>query len=209
MGSRNRVGIGLSYRPTSAGIIEQSMGARNRVGIGFSYRTARNCFLGIDSWAPSKFKNSGSGYATACNHATSTRQDAAFSPGIFEQSMGSRNRVGIGLPYRPANAGILEQSVGARINREGIGLSHRILELEQSMEARNRVGIGPPGYTALRKWFLGIDSWAPSKFTNSGSDMPLHATSTRQDAAFSPGIFKQSMEARIRVGIGLSYRPAR
>ncbi len=36
----------------------QSMGARNRVGIGLSYQPARrNWFLGIDSWAPYKFKN--------------------------------------------------------------------------------------------------------------------------------------------------------
>ncbi len=28
---------------------------------------------------------------------------------------------------------------------------------------------GPPGYTAWRNWFLGIDSKAPQKFKNSGS----------------------------------------
>ncbi len=50
-----------------AGIFKQSMGARNRVGIGLSYRPARihttawrNWFFGIDSWTPLKFKNSGS-----------------------------------------------------------------------------------------------------------------------------------------------------
>jgi hypothetical protein len=36
---------------------------------------------------------------------------------------------------------------------------------KQSMGARNRVGTGclirPPGYTAWRNWFLGIDSWGP------------------------------------------------
>jgi hypothetical protein len=43
------------------------MGARHRVGIGLSYRPAglhyigwRNSFLGIDSWAPYTFKNTGS-----------------------------------------------------------------------------------------------------------------------------------------------------
>jgi hypothetical protein len=37
----------------SARIFEQSMGARNRVGLGLSYRPARrNLFLGIDSWPP-------------------------------------------------------------------------------------------------------------------------------------------------------------
>ena len=38
--------------------------------------------------------------------------------------------------------------------------------------ARNRVGIGlsyRPGYTAWRNWTLGIDSWVPYKFKNSGS----------------------------------------
>jgi hypothetical protein len=39
-------------------IFKRSMGARNRVGIGLSYRPAR--FFGIDSWASLKFKNSGS-----------------------------------------------------------------------------------------------------------------------------------------------------
>jgi hypothetical protein len=45
---------------------------------------------------------------------------ALTSAGIFKESMGARNRVGIGLLYT-----------------------------------------GPPGYTAWRNWFLGIDSWAP------------------------------------------------
>ncbi len=40
MGARNRVGIGLSYRPARARIFKQSMGARNRVGKGLSYRPA-------------------------------------------------------------------------------------------------------------------------------------------------------------------------
>jgi hypothetical protein len=36
---------------------------------------------------------------------------------------------------------------------------------------RNRVVVtGPAGYTAWRNWFLGIDSWAPLKFKNSGSE---------------------------------------
>jgi hypothetical protein len=42
----------------SAGILEQSLGARNRVGLGLScYIGWRNKFLGIDSSAPYKFKN--------------------------------------------------------------------------------------------------------------------------------------------------------
>jgi hypothetical protein len=66
------------------------MGARNRVGIGLSYRPAmpgyigwRNWFLGIDSWAPYKFKNSSSELE-------------------FLKSIGARNRAGTGLSYRPA-----------------------------------------------------------------------------------------------------------
>ncbi len=43
------------------------------------------------------------------------------------------------------------------------------------MRTRNQVGIGlsyrRPGYTAWRNWFLGIDSWAPLKFKNSGSEL--------------------------------------
>ncbi len=57
MGNRNRVEIGLSYRPARAGIFKESMGARNRGGIGLSYRPARlhrlaEFILWIDSWAP-------------------------------------------------------------------------------------------------------------------------------------------------------------
>ncbi len=33
------------------------------------------------------------------------------SAGILEQSVGARNEVGIGLSYRPASVGILEQSI--------------------------------------------------------------------------------------------------
>ncbi len=40
-GTKNRVELGLSYRPASVGILEQSMRARNRVGIGLSYRPSR------------------------------------------------------------------------------------------------------------------------------------------------------------------------
>jgi hypothetical protein len=48
-----------------AGIFKKSKGARNRVGIGLSYRPAKlhrlaEFFLGIDYWAPKTFKNTGS-----------------------------------------------------------------------------------------------------------------------------------------------------
>jgi hypothetical protein len=41
----------------SAGILEQSMGAKNRIGIGLSYRPARlhrlaESFFEIESWVP-------------------------------------------------------------------------------------------------------------------------------------------------------------
>ncbi len=42
---------------------------------------------------------------------------------------------------------------------------------KQSMEARNRPSTGPPDYIGWRNWFLGIDSWAPSKFENLGSGL--------------------------------------
>jgi hypothetical protein len=41
--------------------------------------------------------------------------------GIFKESMGAKNRGGIGLSYRPARAGIFKQSMGAR-NRVGKGV---------------------------------------------------------------------------------------
>ncbi len=62
----NRCRCSLSLLESCAGIFKQSMGARNRVEIGLSHRPARNhiggrkWFLGIDSWDPEKFRNSGS-----------------------------------------------------------------------------------------------------------------------------------------------------
>jgi hypothetical protein len=85
--------------------------------------------------------------------------------------MGSRNRVGIGLSYRPASAGILEQTMGTR-NR------WVVVPARQATQ---------PG--ALVPW--NRFSLAPLKCKNSGSDMPLHATSTREDAAFRARIFKR------------------
>ncbi len=57
---------------------------------------------------------------------------------FLEQSMGARNRVGMGCrtgpSYRPASAGILEQSMGAG-NRVGIGLSYRPARLHRLAES--------------------------------------------------------------------------
>jgi hypothetical protein len=51
-----------------AWIFKHSMGVRNRVGLGLrtgppGFIVWRNRFRGIDSWAPEKFKNTGSGAA--------------------------------------------------------------------------------------------------------------------------------------------------
>jgi hypothetical protein len=54
-----------------------------------------------------------------------------YSAGIFKQSMGARNRVGIVLSYRPASAGIFKQPLGAR-NRVGVGLSYRLARLHRA-----------------------------------------------------------------------------
>jgi hypothetical protein len=124
MGARNRVVIGLSRTPT-----RQCWNFRTIYGDSWVVVPYRNWFLGIDSWAPSKIKNP---YSDMPLHATRTREDAAFSPGIFKQSMGARNRVRIGLLYRPASARILEQSMGAR-NRVGISLSYRPARLLYSL----------------------------------------------------------------------------
>jgi len=44
---------------------------------------------------------------------------------------------------------------------------------------------GPPGYTAWRNWFLGIDSWAPYKFKNSVSVILSSLVSGHQSLAFT------------------------
>ncbi len=69
----------------STGIFKQSMGARNRVGLWFSYRHARlhslrNWFLGIDSWAPSNFKNSGLFIQQATTVATTGVKGQSLDP---------------------------------------------------------------------------------------------------------------------------------
>jgi hypothetical protein len=59
--------------------------------------------------------------------------DPESSAGILKQSMGNRNRIGIGLSYRPARAGIFKKSVGAR-HRGGIGFSYRPARLHRLAE---------------------------------------------------------------------------
>ncbi len=65
--------------------------------------------------------------------------------GIFKQSMGARNRVGIGLSYQPARLHRLAESIPW--NRFLGSIKDLKCELragifKKSMEARNRVGIG-------------------------------------------------------------------
>ncbi len=51
----------------------------------------------------------------------------------FEESMGARNLVGIGLSNRPARAGIFKEAMGAR-NRGGRGLLYRPARLHRLAE---------------------------------------------------------------------------
>jgi hypothetical protein len=60
--------------------------------------------------------------------AKSVARPQVLCAGILEQAMEARNRVGIGLSYRPASAGIFKQSMGAEPSRNMV------------------VSTGPPGY---------------------------------------------------------------
>jgi hypothetical protein len=109
-----------------------------------------------------------------------------FKPcaGIFKQSMGPRNRVGIGLSYRPGRAGILnfygaQKSIPRNLPRN---------RFRQPMEPGGPVRpydnpiptrfLAPKDcfkipaqatHTAWWNFFHEIDSWPPYKFKNSGS----------------------------------------
>jgi hypothetical protein len=48
------------------------------------------------------------------NFSGKSIRSATISAGIFKQSVGAKNRVRIGLSYRPASAGIFKQSIGAK-----------------------------------------------------------------------------------------------
>ncbi len=130
-----------------------------------------------------------------------------FCAGIFEQSIGARNRVGIGLSYT-APPGY----IGCRNRFRGIDSElHESLKkcrlcagiFEQFVVARNRVGIGlsyrPTRLHRLPEsipWnrFRGVDSWAPWKFKIPA----LYWNFKTINGGY-----------RNRVGIWLSYRPAR
>ncbi len=92
------------------------MGARNEEGTELSYRSASLCSLAAcryDNPVPPRFQ--------------ATIDLWWLGAGISEQSMGARNRVGIGLSYRLARGGNLSPAIwglGSR-NQVGIGLSYR------------------------------------------------------------------------------------
>jgi hypothetical protein len=58
---------------------------------------------------------------------------------------------------------LVERAEGEKL---GFGLRYTVLEFLNSQwgpgtEQEFGCPTGPPGYTAWRNWFLGIDSWAP------------------------------------------------
>ncbi len=102
-------------RCISAGIYKQSVGARKLVKIGISYWPARlhhslaelapgNRFLG--SLKVYKF-----GLRILLLKRCTSQITCRIRAGIFEQSMGARNRVGLGMSYRPARLHSLAELV--------------------------------------------------------------------------------------------------
>ncbi len=93
-----------------AGSFKQSVGARNRVGIGLSYGQPdfigwRNWFIGIDSWAPYKFKNSGFVFL-----GNLTVYNLLFSSRLMERGLykaGTMNR----MPWQWSPTGISPNEV--------------------------------------------------------------------------------------------------
>jgi hypothetical protein len=89
-----------------AGILEQSVEARERVGLGLLYRPTR--LLGIDSWAPQKFKIPAlvlsSTWARICKHLRSPGIDSKelIPPAYVAWQADTSNRV----VHRPARLGI-------------------------------------------------------------------------------------------------------
>ncbi len=94
--------------------VARQAGTTNRVIIlDHQLHRLADSFLVIHFWAPSNVYKFGIWLLTYSR------------AGIFKQNIGARNRVGIGLSYRPASkAGIFKQSIEAR-NRVGMGLSYR------------------------------------------------------------------------------------
>jgi hypothetical protein len=78
MWTKNRMGIGLLYRPAWARILKRFW--RPEID---SEESISPAYV-VDSWAPWKVYK------------------YRLCDGIFKQSMGARNRVGIGLSYHPA-----------------------------------------------------------------------------------------------------------
>jgi hypothetical protein len=100
-----------------------------------------------------------------------------FKPcaGIFKQSMGARNRVGVGLLYRPARAGILnfygaQESIPRNRVRQPMEPGGPVRPYDNPIPSPHRLfKYSNTGYTAWWNWFREIDSWPPYKFKNSGS----------------------------------------
>jgi hypothetical protein len=101
-----------------------------------------------------------------------------FKPcaGIFKQSIGARNRVGIGLSFRPARAGIFKLLCRPRIDStESIPPAYEAsragttLRQPYSYSPQRLFKYSSTGYTAWWNWFREIDSWTPYKFKNLGS----------------------------------------
>jgi hypothetical protein len=116
--------------------------------------------------------------------------------------MGARNRLGIGLTYRPARLHKQAEFVSwnwflGSINVKNTGSELEFLKglwgLGTEEEEGNRTG--PPGHIGWRNSFLGIDSGAPYTFKNTGW---LAGTRTNPIPAYSylvPGtdrLFKNS-----------------
>ncbi len=53
------------------------------------------------------------------------------------------------------------------------------------------------GYTAWWNWFLGIDSWAPYKFKNSGSEFAAFGTIVRLSYRFKYDDFKNRKKVEL------------
>ncbi len=154
------------------------MGARNRGGIGLSYRPPgyigwRNSFLGIDSWAPVTFKNTGSGRPVQQPYL-------AYRPAKLHRHAEL-------FPCKKRFQNFCPHILSYWVCGGGGGFNWKQCRWTHPRVNFNRAGI------FKRVWGSGIDSkeWIPPAYV-----------------AWA-GIFKQSMGARNRVGIGLSYRPAR
>ncbi len=81
-------------------------------------------------------------------------KDRLSCAGILEQSIGARNRVGIGLSYRPTRARICKRLRSPGIDSANLpNLAESIPELLKRLQIR-----------AQGSYAGGIDSWAPYNY---------------------------------------------